>query len=248
MEAPKLDCTAGPSIDVQQQYYTNRWREFNYAHRLELIRVAKVLDYMSRIELPRGPQICDLGCGSGWSTNVLSTFGAATGVDLSDLSTTRERHPNCHFITANILEWDAPESKFDAVISMEVLEHLENADQGRYIAVTRRILKPGGYLILTTPNKTTMNAIAGGGLTWTNQPIENWLDPRQLRALLARHGFAVKERTSVVLGVAHLRTYRIVNSFKLNRALDVIGLGKAWRRTACWANYGVHLVVLAKKN
>jgi 2-polyprenyl-3-methyl-5-hydroxy-6-metoxy-1,4-benzoquinol methylase len=202
---------------------------------------------MSEADLPRHPKICDLGCGAGWSTGILGVFGPALGVDLSDVAPARIRYPHCEFTSQNVIEWDGPKGEFDLVVSLEVIEHIEQQDQSRYVAVASRLLKLNGYLIITTPNKRTMEAIPGGGRTWSNQPIENWLDPAALRSLVRSNGFQIERLTSVCLGVASLGAYRLVNSHKLARCMRSLGLFGIWQRAALSAHYGIHLALLAKK-
>jgi 2-polyprenyl-3-methyl-5-hydroxy-6-metoxy-1,4-benzoquinol methylase len=239
--------TASASIRDQRDYYTTRWRDFQYATPLELARLSAVVEFMDRIELQPNPKICDLGCGSGWSTNILGMFGPATGVDLADVSIAQERYPHCEFFSMNVAEWKTPKNEFDLVVSMEVIEHIDWADQGPYLALASRMLKPGGHLLLTTPNKRSMDAIHGGGRSWSSQPLENWLSPRELNALLEQNGFEVEARTSVTLGIASEGLYRIVNSHKLNTFLHAIGLRRLWQKAARRANFGLHLAVLARK-
>jgi len=202
---------------------------------------------MTQIDLPAKPKICDFGCGAGWSTNILGVFGQATGVDLSDTTAAQARYPHCRFTSANILEEDTPQSEFDVVVSLEVLEHIEAGSQDHFLRRMHHILKEKGHLILTTPNKRTMNAIRGGGRTWSNQPIEEWVTAPELRSLLRRNGFEILSMTSVSLGVAELGLYRLVNSHKLNRCLDFLGLRGIWQDSARRANFGLHLVVLAQR-
>jgi len=239
--------TGSPSIQAQHDYYTERWRKLQYVTPLELARLTGVFRYLDRIGLQPEPKICDLGCGAGWGTNILGMFGPATGIDLSDVSVAQARYPHCEFLSVNLSEWEPPESAFDVVVSQEVIEHIEWADQAKYLNLANTLLKPGGHLVLTTPNKPTMNAISGGGRSWSNQPLENWLDASELKALLRRSGFEIKAQTSVTIGIASEGRYRIVNSFKLNQLLNAIGLGRLWRSAALWANFGLHLVVLARK-
>jgi 2-polyprenyl-3-methyl-5-hydroxy-6-metoxy-1,4-benzoquinol methylase len=237
----------GSSIERQEEYYTNRWKGFGYANRLELARMMKVLQLMTEIDLPSRPKICDLGCGAGWSTSVLGIFGEATGVDLSDVGSAQSRFGHCKFRTADVLKWDdAPRAEYDLVVSMEVIEHVDGAAQLEYLTVVRRILKPNGYLILTTPNKDTMDAILGGGRTWSNQPVENWLDAKHLKSLLLRSEFEIKLMTSFLLGIGTLGWYGLVNSYKVNQLLHCFGADRLWRQAAGRANYGLHFAVLAR--
>ena len=67
--------------------------------------------------------------------------------------------PNAKWIQADLNdELDAPSSSFDTIISIEVVEHLENPR-----AVFRefhRLLRPGGSIVLTTPNQESLRSLA----------------------------------------------------------------------------------------
>jgi len=68
-----------------------------------------------------------------------------------------------------------PDCSFDVVVSVEVLEHVEEDE--RYVAQTRRVLKPGGVFLLTTPN--------GDYCRKTNPDHKRHYTGEQLRGLLA---------------------------------------------------------------
>lgn len=233
------------SISEQSKFYDERWSSFEYPGHLELDRTSTVIDLMRHVT--RFDQICDLGCGSGWIAGILSHFGKTLGVDLSDVERARRRFPGCEFISANILAWQHPIEQFDLVVSAEVIEHIPYPLQSNYLMVAWNLLKPGGHLILTTPNMKTMNAIRGGGREWSNQPIEDWLDKRNLFRLLRHAGFRIKHSTSITLGVGNLGAHRLVNSHKINRALERAGLISDWRALALRLGYGLHLAVVVEK-
>ena len=235
------------SIAAQESYYTNRWNQFENANAYQLQRMALALRFMTMIELPSRPNICDLGCGAGWSSGVLGVFGEATGVDLADLSGAQQRFPYCHFVSANVLEWDFPKGAFDLVVSLEVLEHIEASAQAKYVSIAYQALKPGGHLILTTPNMRTLNAVPGGELILKDQPIENWLHARELDQLLQRNGFIVVKKRSLIFGEGQRGLYRFTNSHKLNSCMEALGLGPLWGWFKSYANFGLHLAVLARK-
>lgn len=235
-----------PSLADQELYYTTRWKAFTFAHQLELARMAAVLDLFSRVGFETTPAICDLGCGAGWSTSVLGLFGQATGVDLSDTSYATTRFPHCRFVTANVLEWDPPAEAFDFVFSVEVIEHVERPLQARYLDVAHRLLKPGGHLVLTTPNAVTMRAMEDRGTSWSHQPVEDWLTASELRAALEVR-FRVEALESIILGAGVAGSYRLVNSVKVQRMMARLGLGRRWRQWALDRMYGLHLVALARR-
>ena len=245
-DSNKLSSEA-PPIAQQEQYYSERWRREKYANRLSSELMGSVLQLLAQADGPYPPRICDLGCGRGWSTAILSEFGKATGVDLADLSEARLRYPQCEFHSVNIPDWDAPAAEFDLVVSQEVIEHIERSLQPKFLAIANQLLKPGGYLILTTPNRPTLNAIPAGGRSYTNQPIEEWLNARDLRQLMRKAGFDVLHLNSLILGVGSRGLYRFVNSTKLHRLWKVLGMGEFSKWAACRAGFGLHLIVLARK-
>ncbi|MFN7925512.1 MAG: class I SAM-dependent methyltransferase [Bryobacteraceae bacterium] len=235
---------ANAAIAEQQQYYTNRWKRFEKANALELARAAKILDYMSRVELPRDAAICDLGCGAGWLTNILNTFGNATGVDLSQVDAARMRYPGCTFETIDIPNWKREGNAFDLVTSSEVIEHIEPKAQPGYLEVAHRILRPGGYLILTTPNASTVKA--AGGRAYSNQPLEFWLRAAELRNLVGRQ-FEILAFDSIILNAGNTGLHRIVNSHTLRSSLGKLGLLRSWELLAGKLSFGLHLTLLARK-
>jgi SAM-dependent methyltransferase len=228
-------------------YYAERWQRFEHANWLSLARITKILTMMDAAGLPEYPKICDLGCGAGWATGILGIFGETTGVDLAPPDSARQRYPDCDFVAADILEWRYPPEHFDLVISQETLEHIEANAQGRYLEVARGLLRHAGHLILTTPNRRTMEAFRGGGRTWSNQPIENWLYAHELKNLVRQHGFRLIRLTSFVFGYGNVGFHRAVNSRKLNRLLERTRLQGIWRGILGRANFGLHLAVLAEK-
>jgi 2-polyprenyl-3-methyl-5-hydroxy-6-metoxy-1,4-benzoquinol methylase len=232
------------SIEQQRNFYQDKWASYKHANRLELQRMAKVLEYLCEVSVRDA--ICDLGCGAGWTTAILGYFGRTLGVELSGVDRQRELYGHCEFLSADVLEWEAPEGAFDVVASIEVIEHIVYPKQSLYLGVARRLLKPNGYLILTTPNKRTMRAMRNPR-AWTNQPVEDWLDMPELLALLQENGFDVVRKSSLILGYGEQGSYRIANSAKLTNLLTSFGLLNRFQRWLLKRNFGLHLVVLAKR-
>jgi SAM-dependent methyltransferase len=109
-----------------------------------------VLNRLPTLGLPRGARILDAPCGGAAAlTLALRERGFdAVGADIDAEAATRL---GLHFQEANLdagLPW--PAESFDAVISTEGIEHLEN--HFSFLREIHRTLKPGGVLVLTTPN------------------------------------------------------------------------------------------------
>ncbi|MBC5826075.1 MAG: methyltransferase domain-containing protein [Candidatus Eremiobacteraeota bacterium] len=233
-------------IGSHTDYYNAAHEDFAYPNLLQLERATRILEVIRSTGI-RSPKICDLGSGPGWFTAVLGVFGPTVGVDLSDVATKQAaaRYPLAHFACADILSWRPPKNKFDIIVSQEVVEHL--SDHERHISMAYEMLRPGGSLILTTPNARTMKATPEHvRRAWTNQPVENYMSQSALRSLLMRYFTEVK-LDSMILGLGSAGLYRVVNSTKVRQALKTVGLAKAWTSAACKANFGLHLLASGRK-
>lgn len=95
--------------------------------------------------LPAGAKVLDLGCGEGLVVEKFRREGCdIRGMDLNYESEFVDRGD----ITATGLA----DASVDVVLCLDVIEHLQFADQERAIREIRRILKPGGTFLATIPN------------------------------------------------------------------------------------------------
>ena len=98
----------------------------------------------------RRPRILDVGCGTGANLLMLSKFGDAEGVDVSEdaLAFCRERGlANVKLGAAEALPYD--DGTFDLVTALDVVEHLDDDVAG--LREMYRVLRPGGYALLFVP-------------------------------------------------------------------------------------------------
>ena len=121
------------------------------------------LDFLKR-HVADGERVLDLGCGDGWMTAELAQLGAAvTGVDVAEaaLDRARARHPELDFRLAP-LDGALPleDTAFDVVWASEVIEHV--ADTARWTSEVRRVLRPDGRLLITTPNHSRIRLLLAG--------------------------------------------------------------------------------------
>lgn len=235
------------SLADQVRYYDQRWSKFDHANLYCLERSVFVLDAI-RAEGTDYPRICDLGCGAGWLTNILSAFGPTIGVELSPqaVQQARERYPGADFVCADATRWEPGRGEFDFVVSQEVLEHI--VDKPAYLRVARQSLKAGGCLIMTTPNLKVLNAIpeAERKAVWETQPVELPVDRSGLNTLLAEAGFHVIRTSSAVWGAGRTGLHRLVNSSKLQDALRAAHLNRYWQKALLQRDFGMYLLTVAR--
>ncbi len=148
-----------------------------------------------------GDRALDLGCGAGELTAALSQAGAhviGAEVARAAVARARARHPELDF---RVVPFAGPlpfaDARFDLVWASEVIEHV--ADTARWLSEVRRVLVPGGHLLVTTPSHGRLRLLVGG-IERYSEPLGDHLHlytRRSLRLLLAEFGFgAVQVRSA----------------------------------------------------
>ncbi len=237
-----------PPIVDQRKFWNDHWqqRQERRTHNAwELRRNQTILELLRSLRL-RSPRILDLGCGPGWFTETFAQFGEVTGIDLSDeaIATAAARAPHVHFIAGDLYRTDLPLRHFDVVVSQEVLGHVEN--QVAYIDRAAAVLRPGGYLLLATPNRFVLDRL--GDTAWASYPaqhIDDHVDRHGLRRLLTRRFRVVRMTTILPIGRGGI--LRLINSVKLTRALAWLISERRLTSFKEWAGFGYQIVVLAQK-
>lgn len=101
--------------------------------------------------------VLDIGCGGGYGSSKFIHSGAKKvyGVDVIANSIkycqAHHRHPNLFFKQGDIIRLDFDDNYFDLICAFEVIEHIKNYREA--VNELRRVLKPRGLLIISTPNK-----------------------------------------------------------------------------------------------
>jgi ubiquinone/menaquinone biosynthesis C-methylase UbiE len=125
-----------------------------------------------------GKQVLELGCGEGYGMELLSPHAdlylavdkkRPAGISFSN----RAKFKQCHLPYLA----DINDNSFDTVICFQVIEHIK--DDTCLLKEIKRVLKPGGTLFLTTPNKLA-------SLSRNPFHIREYL-PLQMQALVASY-------------------------------------------------------------
>ncbi len=111
-----------------------------------------------------GMRVADLGCGTGYGSVYLSKIGCeVVGVDknLEAVEYAKKHYGKwARFLKRDIEKLSLKDKEFDVVCSFEVIEHLNNVKA--FVKEAKRILKRGGFFILSTPNASVVSP--GGGV------------------------------------------------------------------------------------
>jgi len=101
--------------------------------------------------------VLDIACGSGYGANLLAKGAKRViGVDVDNLVITeaKERYKanNLEFIVSSGLDLSLEDKSIDTVVSLETIEHFSSSDQIKFLKELKRVLKPEGLLLMSTPN------------------------------------------------------------------------------------------------
>jgi SAM-dependent methyltransferase len=104
-----------------------------------------------------GACVLEAGCGEGYGAARLSAAGArmVIGVDLDvpTLVHVLATYPSVSPVRANLVLLPIADASVDMVVSAQTIEHLW--DQDRFVRECARVLRPGGRLVMSTPNRLT---------------------------------------------------------------------------------------------
>ncbi len=106
-----------------------------------------------------GKKVLDIACGAGYGSALLAqTAAEVMGVDISPEAVTHARaaYPlaNLQFVVGQASAIpDSGQELFDVVVSFETIEHVDQSTQQAFLKEIKRVLKPEGMLIISTPNK-----------------------------------------------------------------------------------------------
>ena len=122
-----------------------------------VIYLMHVASYSWVKDFVRGKRVLDFGCGSGYGAAEMAAH--AVSVDAVDVSEEAVAYASATFAKPNLRYTSFDPDKllpfdngsFDVVISFQVIEHVEDFDC--YVAEAKRVLVPGGLLVVITPDR-----------------------------------------------------------------------------------------------
>ncbi len=158
-------------------------------------KIAGFLEYLLRRVRQADPdrhlRILDVGCGRGWLTNLATAYGTCEGIEpvAGVIEHARRLFPHLRFEagTAQTVLSRPDFAPYDVVLCSEVIEHVPYGRKDAFVAELARLLKPDGYVILTTPRGEIWEQWKT--IAHPSQPVEDWVTEAQLRDIFTSQGF-----------------------------------------------------------
>ncbi len=182
--------------------------KFKPLHKFNPIRISYIRDNIIntfKLENKNRPlnkvKILDIGCGGGLLSEPLHRLGAdMTGIDASHKNITvakvhaKQNNLNIKYLCASP-ETLKTDEKFDVILNMEIIEHVENVDF--FLKTCSKFLKKNGIMFIATLNKTLKSyffAIIGAEYILRWLPIgthewEKFVKPEDLINILKKNDF-----------------------------------------------------------
>jgi 2-polyprenyl-6-hydroxyphenyl methylase/3-demethylubiquinone-9 3-methyltransferase len=183
-------------------------------------RIEIVFDEMLAGESLAGRRLLDVGCGTGWFAQRAVSHGArvaALDIGARLLAKTREKC-DASLVAADACRLPFPNGAFDIVVSSECIEHTQ--EPLRAVAEMCRILKPGGSLVITVPNKFWRLSATFAAIFKLRpyEGLENWLWWWELRSGLRKGHVRI-----VAMFGFHLFPPLVAASWPFLRSMDRFG-------------------------
>ncbi|NKQ54793.1 class I SAM-dependent methyltransferase [Amycolatopsis sp. K13G38] len=146
--------------------------------------------YRAMLPYCAGATVLEAGCGEGYGAALIAERAARVlALDYDEPTTAHvaRSYPQLGTVRGNLAFLPLRESTVDVVANFQVIEHLW--DQAGFLAECRRVLRPGGRLLVTTPNRLTFTPDSDTPL---NPYHTRELSPSELDELLREAGFEVE--------------------------------------------------------
>ena len=160
-------------------------------------RFLQIEEWLKNFE---GKSILEIGVGDGLVSKYLSIKNKLydLDIDINILKNLKFENSN-YLIRANAIKMPVKPKSFDIIICREVIEHLSRYDGEILIDEIYNILKPDGILIISTPNRISVEGIIGSVISKLTKKNWNAWDPShrniynifEFKDLLEAHNLSV---------------------------------------------------------
>lgn len=158
--------------------------------------------------------VLDVGCWSGqYAQLAVKLAKKVYGIDPNPeaIGLGKKLIPQVEFKVGNVLNIPYPSNQFDVVLFSEVIEHIPQGTEKNALNEIKRVLKPNGILILSTPNSHPLSILLDPAYFLINH---RHYQQKTMENLVVSQGFTLK-KSFLVRGLTHLISYNIESLFKI---------------------------------
>jgi len=137
-------------------------------------------------EFVNGKKVLDIACGEGYGSNLLAETAEmvqAVDIDESIIAKAKNKYArkNLSFVAGSVQKIPFDAASFDVVASFETLEHISAHET--MLTEIKRVLKPGGILLISTPDKKSYSDKPG----YSNPYHQKELSEEEFKLLLKKY-------------------------------------------------------------
>jgi ubiquinone/menaquinone biosynthesis C-methylase UbiE len=184
------------NLKKQQELYDEGWRKELEIGKEERGNLQTNLEFLALTRvLKANDKVLEIGCGIGSVVFKLSEQGyEVIGTDISAeaIAYGQKKYGDIHLEVQAAETLPYGDESFDVVLSFDLFEHVAATD--KHLSEVERVLRPGGYYLLQTPNKYSnviYETLWTKSLQWRRYH-PSLHSPGQLKRRLARHGFETR--------------------------------------------------------
>ena len=160
--------------------------------------------YLMAREWCRDKDVLDVASGEGYGTALLAQVARkAVGVEIApdavDHASSAYKANNLNFLVGDARALPSPDATFDVVTSFETIEHF--GEQQLFLSEVRRVLRPGGLFIASTPDRDNYSPAEFGCKSFSC-PRAHARRVRDAAAILFRAGLGAASAAGLRLGSA----------------------------------------------
>ncbi len=122
---------------------------------MEPVHPSHAIRYRFSQDHAKGKVVLDAGCADGFGSTLLAEVALSVHAIDNDpalIAEAQKKHAraNITFQSGDVRSLPFPDNTFDCAVGFEIIEHFK--DQGAFLRELRRVVKPGGVLIISTPD------------------------------------------------------------------------------------------------